>query len=425
MKATWSNGSVGMIGKSYDGSVANSVAATGVDGLKTVVPIAAISNSYDYARLGGIVRFPDWAGGTTTARSDGCVMPAGVLRTESDDSTGNFNAFWQQRNTVPKVNQWKASVLIAHGLTDTNVLPHQASNLWQALNQAQVPAQLWLYRGGHLDPFDVDRAEWMTKLHVWFDRWLLGSDLDLGPAVRIQDDRPPFGWRAYNQWPLPTAATEYRLGNDSTPGSLGTRAGPVATFLPLVGEGNATQAAPEQKVPGRLVYITEPLTSPTTISGIATLRLNLTAQRSDARIVVHLIDYGPAERMVSDDNGHDGAKQTSEKTCGFSGPGQPQTPCYPVAVPNAKQTDFGVLASGWHDVLHTTSYETVTPHQPGQPITLTIRLTPTNATVPAGHRIGLVIAGNDPTQFFEPPASVGDITINPADSLLTIPEAAG
>ena len=43
-----------MVGKSYDGTLANGVAATGVAGLKTIVPISAISDWYGYSRLNGI-----------------------------------------------------------------------------------------------------------------------------------------------------------------------------------------------------------------------------------------------------------------------------------------------------------------------------------------------------------------------------------
>lgn len=46
--AGWSDGRTGMIGKSYDGTIANGVAATGVDGLRTIVPIGSISSWYDY-----------------------------------------------------------------------------------------------------------------------------------------------------------------------------------------------------------------------------------------------------------------------------------------------------------------------------------------------------------------------------------------
>ena len=52
-----------MIGKSYDGTLANGVAGTGVEGLRTVVPIAAISSWYDYDRSQGLpfsYNYPGW-----------------------------------------------------------------------------------------------------------------------------------------------------------------------------------------------------------------------------------------------------------------------------------------------------------------------------------------------------------------------------
>ncbi len=54
--ADWTNGKVGMIGKSWDGTIANGVAGTGVDGLETVVPISAISSWYDSIRFGAVLR---------------------------------------------------------------------------------------------------------------------------------------------------------------------------------------------------------------------------------------------------------------------------------------------------------------------------------------------------------------------------------
>src|SRR6185503_13435691 len=52
--ADWHNGSSAMIGKSYDGTLSNGVAATGVEGLKTIVPVSAISAWYNYSRTGGV-----------------------------------------------------------------------------------------------------------------------------------------------------------------------------------------------------------------------------------------------------------------------------------------------------------------------------------------------------------------------------------
>ena len=44
-----------MIGRSYNGTLPNGVAATGVEGLTTIVPISAISSWYDYSRMGGVI----------------------------------------------------------------------------------------------------------------------------------------------------------------------------------------------------------------------------------------------------------------------------------------------------------------------------------------------------------------------------------
>lgn len=62
-RAGWSTGATGMIGKSYDGTIANGVAATGVRGLRTIVPIGAISSWYDYYFAKGAPLYdsgPEW-----------------------------------------------------------------------------------------------------------------------------------------------------------------------------------------------------------------------------------------------------------------------------------------------------------------------------------------------------------------------------
>ena len=56
--ADWTTGAVGMIGVSYNGTLPNQVATTGVEGLETIVPISAISSWYDYYRANGLVVAP-------------------------------------------------------------------------------------------------------------------------------------------------------------------------------------------------------------------------------------------------------------------------------------------------------------------------------------------------------------------------------
>ena len=88
--AGWSTGKVGMIGKSWDGSIANGVAATGVAGLSTVVAISSISSWYDYTRFGGVLRSPgyvDFLAGYVSGRPKGVCD--GVIAQEqaaSDDT---------------------------------------------------------------------------------------------------------------------------------------------------------------------------------------------------------------------------------------------------------------------------------------------------------------------------------------------------
>ena len=58
MTADWTTGAVGMTGVSYNGTLPNQVATTGVEGLKTIIPVSAISSWYDYYRANGLVVAP-------------------------------------------------------------------------------------------------------------------------------------------------------------------------------------------------------------------------------------------------------------------------------------------------------------------------------------------------------------------------------
>ena len=114
--ADWHNGSSAMIGKSYDGTLANGVAATGVEGLKTIVPVSAISAWYDYSRTGGVRHNTNYPGGSLNPTiTTGPNPPPGVdlpnrrplcaefnafVNTIDGDSHGDINEFWRDRDYV-------------------------------------------------------------------------------------------------------------------------------------------------------------------------------------------------------------------------------------------------------------------------------------------------------------------------------------
>ncbi|MFD8222508.1 CocE/NonD family hydrolase, partial [Streptomyces sp. NPDC059697] len=70
-------GATGMIGKSWDGSITNGVAATGVKGLRTIVPVSSISSWYDaYFSQGA------WPAGSAPT-------PGALIRMVESDAAGN------------------------------------------------------------------------------------------------------------------------------------------------------------------------------------------------------------------------------------------------------------------------------------------------------------------------------------------------
>src|SRR4051794_32828830 len=147
----WTNGRVGMIGKSWDGSVANGVAATGVAGLRTIVPVAGISSWYDYQRFNGVLRatdYPEYLSELVSGRpADACAAAVQKLGRGSDDATGNYNAFWAARNFRPDAGKVHASVFIVHGINDTNVTTTQFAQWWDRLG---VPKKIWLSQMSHV-----------------------------------------------------------------------------------------------------------------------------------------------------------------------------------------------------------------------------------------------------------------------------------
>ena len=182
--ADWHNGRTGMIGKSYDGTLANGAASTGVEGLSTIVPISAISSWYDYTRSNGVVtrgnNYPSSLSNTVTdpAGRAHCAAVRATMRATDGDETGDYTPFWDERDYNPDAGKVKASVFVVHGLQDDNVMPDHFSQVVGRAPAHDVPRKLWLTRTA-TSTRSTSAAPSGSTLHRWFDHELQGVRNDV------------------------------------------------------------------------------------------------------------------------------------------------------------------------------------------------------------------------------------------------------
>jgi X-Pro dipeptidyl-peptidase len=412
---TWHNGSSAMIGKSYDGTLANGVAATGVAGLKTIVPESAISDWYDYSRTGGIrtvgnnyptslntaIMTPSVSGAPD--RRSACAPVNTDMDAADGDETGDRNAFWDARDYAKDVGKVKAAVFAVHGFQDDNVTMSQLWPWWNGLEAAGVPRKLWLLRAGHTDPFDSRRAVFVDTLHRWFDHWLYGIDNGImdEPRVTIEDSKDI--WGQYADWPVPgTADVDVFLrGTDpATPGALRGAGGAAGNSVAFVGRaGNPPNAdttyvnTPTGAQAERHVFLSPPLASDVRLSGRAVLDLHAALDKTQSNLGVILVDYSATPFTEITRNG-DGISQVAGTCTDWGVSSQWDKACYlDIAKPVQSVTQWRVTR-GILDSSNRDSLTTATAAVPGQSYTFTIPTEPTEHTFQAGHQIGVIVVGN-------------------------------
>ncbi len=416
--ASWSNGAVGMIGKSYDGTLANGVAATGIDGLKTIVPISAIDSWYDYTRSGGVVYTKNYPSYLTTAvgRTDGvCNAYRTSLDTAADDKTGNYNTFWAERDYAKDVARVKASVFESHGVNDTNVQTNHLASWWAGLTANNVPRKLWLSQEGHVDPFDYNRAAFVDELHKWFDYWLLGVPNGVMTEPQVSVEHAPNTFATDPSWPVASTSSTAAIGSN---GLGGTASGTVSVTDNTALTESQILAAPRIGKTGRLVFTSAALTSAARLSGTPTVTLKIKATKTDTPITARLIDYGSTSRPIGE-----GVKNATTSSC-WGSSSSVDSACYLDVLKNFSTSTASVISRGWLDASHYPSLSTPTPLVSGQWRTVTIPLRAQDFTFAAGHQIGLDITLSD-TQYTTPNSTAATVTIDLSASTLSLPVVGG
>ncbi|WP_330260242.1 Xaa-Pro dipeptidyl-peptidase [Streptomyces murinus] len=431
VKATWTNGRTGMIGKSWDGTIANGVAATGVKGLKTIVPISAISSWYDYYFAQGAPLYDggpaDLAGYVQSDTAAAHCAAEQKKLTDGSPRSGDWTPLWTERDYVKDAAKVRASVFVAQGMQDLNVRTKHFGQWWDALAENGVKRKLWLSQTGHVDPFDYRRGAWVDTLHRWFDHELLGYDngIDREPVADIE--RHPDQWVTSATWPpAGTRATTLHPAPGTTPGvgTLGLqRATGTETFTddPKLSETDWA-ARLTTSTPEKTGFLTAPLTQDLRLSGMSQVTVTATPTTASAHLSAVLVDVGPDTiRDYSDEA--EGITTLKNRTCwGASTAGD--SACYLETAAKTADVDYTVFSRGWADLGHYASLAKGVPLTPGRPYTMTLTLAATDHVVPKGHRLALIVAGTD-RDLIDPPSTKPTVTVQLGSTSAQLPLVGG
>lgn len=365
VEADWTTGEVAMMGVSYNGTLANAVATTGVEGLETIVPIGAISSWYDYYRADGAVVAPGGYQGEDAdvlakyvhTNDQSCRAVISRLQRRQDRLTGDYNRFWHERNYLDDVDDIEASVLMVHGLNDWNVKTKQAAQWYRALRENGVEHKIWWHQSGHRDPLSLRRQEWLRTLNRWFSHYLYGvaNGVEKGPRVTIQ--REDGSWTREPEWPVPGAreVALRPLPDGDRRGGLEisrARSGDAVEVLRDHSGKLASDLAASASSPHRLAYFTAPSPHDVRISGTVRTDLALTFGAPAANVTAMLVDKAP-----------DGSV----------------TP----------------ITRGWTDPQNRHSVWRTSPVEPGRQYRIEVAMMPADYVLRSGHSLGLVVLSSD------------------------------
>jgi len=441
--ANWSTGNVAMTGVSYAGTLPIATAATGVEGLKTIIPVAGITSWYDSYRYGGAVLAPDENQGedldsvslfSFSRDKNPENYPEDVklaweahlakMNVDFDRATGDYNAFWDERNYLITADRIKSSVLIVAGLNDWNVKPKHFDELWRACEKYNVPNKMILHQGQHMSAYNLQGLDYMTNVNKWLDHWLYGieNDWDSMSDVTIQNNKD-LSWEGFDEWPINGTSKKLYLvsGEENATGSLKEIA-PMETTETfkdtyLIGEKRNTESSnivnwtdyivgayePDKAITDRVLYLTSELTEDIRFSGTAKINLDIKLNTGKGTLSAMIVDYGKDLRPSP------WASTVIPKGIDYGGGGG-----YANIVNFVlnNDTDYKVVTRGWADVQNPNPsgkiyldaedtnyipeyyYQTVAI-EPNKYYNYAFCLEPMDYIFKAGHRIGIIVYSND------------------------------
>ena len=222
-RQSWSNGNVGMWGKSYDAWTQVMALANKPSGLKAAVVQSPIDDGYKIAFMNGIHYDSGWYATPALYGAYDLAPPSAqdsppeeflypALGTATDPSCYAEHPvfsnsmyqrdvpYWQERDISGQARLSNVPILWSHGFLDANTKPDNFMDTWEG------------YRGWHRGWFGqydhvrgnevefVGRDGFLDESMSFFDHFLAGKPLPKYPGrVEVQDGEGK--WRSESAWP--------------------------------------------------------------------------------------------------------------------------------------------------------------------------------------------------------------------------------
>ncbi|KQY64085.1 Xaa-Pro dipeptidyl-peptidase [Nocardioides sp. Root140] len=391
LRADWTTTQVGMMGTSYNGTLPNAVASTGVPNLKAIVPVSAIDNWYDYYRADGAVVAPGGYQGEdedvlfdyvyTRADREICKPVRAQIARDQDRTTGDHSSFWSKRNYLKDARKVRAAVFVVHGLQDNNVKTRQAAE-WYAAVSRRVPHRIYWHQGGH------GGAAPATDLNKWFTHFLFDVDNDAETAPHAIIEREDGNDVTYADWPVPGSGDVVLRGSapgDDATGDLSTVRGhgrssyatfsdiPTQTVEDLVESGSSEHG---------LVFTSAPLTGSLHLSGTPTAELRFSLGQGAANVTVGVVDIAPDGSVAR------------------------------------------VISEGWRDPQNRRRIDRTLRVRPGQAYAMDVTLQANDYVFAPGHRVGVVVMQSELDYTILPPAG-NELTLDMSRTTFGLPFVGG
>lgn len=310
-KADWANGNVAMTGRSYAGTMPFAVATTGVEGLKTIVPVAGIADWYTQQNMQGAQRYwPKEMLNSFLAYFCSSRYNDETLSEKQLDDIAAFHhelslqqlkcgfdydpEFWGAGNYRLHADQIKCSALIVHGFNDENVSTKQFEMMHTAFEQAGQTVKLILHQGPHITPtmanknygILIDGKFYDDIVNEWISHYLYGVEngAEKMPKVLAQTNYDQKKWEVESAWE--TEHTMKLASKEESKTVIDTdweKAGVSAENFDDVMAQKSTNMAQR--------YVTDPFEKAVTVQG--TVCLNLKAALKDGNIET---DFDPENR---------------------------------------------------------------------------------------------------------------------------------